>query len=222
MKWVSRCALLLSVLWAAACRPAETGLPTLTPTLAGAVPTATPAQALPSPTPTVIFHVIQPGDSLSAIALYYGVPVEDLAAANGIDDPNVIRVGQQLVIPGPTPLPTMTVAPTVTPTPDIPPQLEIVDVIGRGAPSAETVVIANRGRGISLNQWSLRDAHGNAFVFPDLYLASGGEVRVHTGAGENGPLHLYWGLDVPVWGDASDMVVLADGRGVMHAARPLE
>jgi len=183
---------------------------------------ATATQVLPSPTPTVVYHVVRPGDSLSAIALQYGVSVEDLSAANGIDDPNVIQEGQKLLIPGPTPEPTMTVAPTPTPTPDIPPQLEIVDVIGRGAPSAETVIIVNHGRGVSLKQWSLRDAHGNAFVFPDLYLAPGGEVRVHTGKGENSPQHLYWGLDVPVWGDETDMAVLADSRGVMHAAKPIE
>lgn len=222
MKRIRPIALLMCAVLLVACRPKVTGLPTLTPTLSVAVPTATSVQVLPLPTPTVAYHVIQPGESLSAIALQYGVPVEELAAANGIEDPNVIREGQKLVIPGPTPVPTVTVAPTPTPTPDIPPQLEIVDVIGRGAPSAETVIIVNHGRGVSLKQWSLRDAHGNAFIFPDLYLASGGEVRVHTGKGENSPQHLYWGLDVPVWGDATDMVVLADARGVMHAAKPIE
>lgn len=222
MKRIGHIALLVCVVLLVACRPKVTGLPTLTPTLSVAVPTATPTQILPSPTPTVVYHVIQPGEALSAIALRYGVSVEDLAAANGIEDPNVIQQGQKLVIPGPTPEPTVTVVPTPTPTPDIPPQLEIVDVIGRGAPSAETVIIVNHGRGVWLKQWSLRDAHGNAYILPDLYLAPGGEVRVHTGKGEDSPLHLYWGLDIPVWGDETDMAVLADARGVMHAARPVE
>lgn len=217
-KWLTGCILILALLLGAACRPRQTGLPTLTPAQPA---TPTPTEALPAATPTPVTHVVQPGESLSGIAQQYRVPIEALAEANGITDPNLIQVGQRLVIPGPTPVPTMTVPPTVTPTPDIPPQLEIVEVIGRGAPSAEVVVIVNRGTGLSLEGWTLRDAQGNAFVFPNLYLGPGGELRVHTAAGENAPQHLYWNRDQPVWGEAGDMAVLADPRGVMHAAYPL-
>jgi len=44
-------------------------------------------------------HVVQPGETLYRIAKTYGVPLETLAAANGIADVNLIRVGQRLVIP---------------------------------------------------------------------------------------------------------------------------
>ncbi len=44
-------------------------------------------------------HVVQPGETLYRIAQTYGVPLEALAAANGIADVNLIRVGQRLVIP---------------------------------------------------------------------------------------------------------------------------
>ena len=202
------------------CRPKPVGLPTLTPTLPQ--PAATATSTLPAATPTPVVYVIQPGDSLSIIADRYGLATEVLAEANGISDPNLIQVGQKLVIPGATPIPTATVLPTVTPTPDIPPQLEILNVIGRGAPTAETVVILNRGRGVSLERWTLRDAQGNAFMFPNLYLASDAEIRIHTGMGENTPQHLYWGREAAVWEEAGDMVVLADERGVMYAAKPLD
>jgi hypothetical protein len=96
-----------------------------------------------------------------------------------------------------------------------------VDVIGRGAPGVETVIIANRGRALSLAEWTLRDAQGNAYRFPDLYLATEAEVRVHTGPGEDTPLHLYWGREAATW-EGKDMAVLADPNGVMHAAKPLE
>ncbi|WP_457637358.1 peptidoglycan DD-metalloendopeptidase family protein [Oceanithermus sp.] len=44
-------------------------------------------------------HVVQKGETLYRIAKDYGVPLEALAAANGIKDVNLIRVGQKLVIP---------------------------------------------------------------------------------------------------------------------------
>jgi LysM repeat protein len=205
-----------------ACRPKELGLPTLTPTPSRDVPTATSTPMPPTPTSTPIVYVVQPGDSLSVIATKYDVSTELLAEANGIDDPNVIAVGQELIIPGPTSVPTATVLPTETPTPDVPPQLEIVDVIGRGAPSAETVIIVNQGRDVLLHRWTLRDAQGNAYVFPNVYLVSGAELRVHTGPGEDMPQHLYWNREVAVWEEAGDVAVLADERGVMYAAKPLD
>lgn len=54
-------------------------------------------------------YVVQAGDTLFSIAQYFGTTVEAIAAANGIDDPSLITVGQKLVIPGeqaqPTPQP---------------------------------------------------------------------------------------------------------------------
>ncbi|MCB9484386.1 MAG: LysM peptidoglycan-binding domain-containing protein [Dehalococcoidia bacterium] len=44
-------------------------------------------------------YEVQPGDSLFGIAIRHGVTLEALAEANGIDDPNHIRIGQVLVIP---------------------------------------------------------------------------------------------------------------------------
>jgi LysM repeat protein len=41
------------------------------------------------------------GDSLAAIAAQFGVSQQALAAANNITNPNVIEVGQVLVIPAP-------------------------------------------------------------------------------------------------------------------------
>ena len=181
---------------------------------------ATPVPPTPSPTPVI--YVVQPGDSLSGIAFQYDVSIEALVEANGIADTNVIRVGQKLIIPGPTPIPTATLPPTVTPTPHIPPELEIIDVIGRGALATETVIIANRGRGFTIEGWTLRDAQGNVYVFPKLYLGTGAEIRVHTGRGENTPLHLYWNRDTAVWQEAGDTAVVADERGVIYASKPLD
>lgn len=45
-------------------------------------------------------YTVQPGDTLSAIAVTYGVSINDLMAANGISDPDSIFAGQELRIPG--------------------------------------------------------------------------------------------------------------------------
>lgn len=44
-------------------------------------------------------YTVVPGDTLGAIATQLGVPLDALIAANAIDDPNRIRVGQVLIIP---------------------------------------------------------------------------------------------------------------------------
>ena len=44
-------------------------------------------------------YTIQPGDSISRIALKHGISSKALAEVNGITDPNKIRVGQVLKIP---------------------------------------------------------------------------------------------------------------------------
>jgi murein DD-endopeptidase MepM/ murein hydrolase activator NlpD len=47
-------------------------------------------------------YTVAPGDTLGAIANRFGVTVEDLAAVNGIADPNLLAVGQVLAIPNGT------------------------------------------------------------------------------------------------------------------------
>lgn len=63
--------------------------------------TATPARKeTPRPTPTLVFHIIEPGDTLLALALQYDTTVEALEAANWISDPSGLQLGQKLLIPG--------------------------------------------------------------------------------------------------------------------------
>lgn len=68
-------------------------------------PAATPAQPAPAaqrPAVDGATYVVQSGDSLSRIAQQHGVSTARLAEANQLSDPNQIRVGQELVIPGVT------------------------------------------------------------------------------------------------------------------------
>ena len=64
---------------------------------------APPAVAAP-PIQTSDEYVVQAGDTLFAIALRFGVTAAEIAAANGLSNPNLIFVGQRLVIPGNGPL----------------------------------------------------------------------------------------------------------------------
>jgi len=57
----------------------------------------------PRPDPVQTIHVVQPGETLSQIAKQYGVSVDALMATNHIADPHLIKIGQELVIPGPAP-----------------------------------------------------------------------------------------------------------------------
>lgn len=65
---------------------------------------ATPAVASPAaastPQAAVSRYIVSPGDTLGHIAQQLGVSSADLASANGLSDPNRIRVGQELSVPG--------------------------------------------------------------------------------------------------------------------------
>jgi predicted chitinase/LysM repeat protein len=58
------------------------------------------ASAPSAPAPAGQRYTVQPGDTLSGIASRYGTSVGAIAQANGISNPNLIQVGQQLTIPG--------------------------------------------------------------------------------------------------------------------------
>ncbi len=78
----------------------DVGQPVATAT--AAEPTAGPgATASPTATSTPAgeTYIVQPGDTLAAIAELFGTSVEELTAANGIAPDAVIQPGQELVIP---------------------------------------------------------------------------------------------------------------------------
>ena len=77
----------------------------------GASPSPPAAIATPSPDPTPIpaptpqVYVVKEGDTLSRIAKSFGLSVDELLAANKdtIDNPNLIAVGDEIIIPVPPP-----------------------------------------------------------------------------------------------------------------------
>ena len=68
-------------------------------TLAAIATTTTTATTVPPTTTQPRFYEVQEGDTLSAIAAAYGLPVQAIMDANLIVDPNRIEVGQILELP---------------------------------------------------------------------------------------------------------------------------
>ena len=66
-------------------------------------------------------YTVKKGDTLSAIAKQYGTTYQEIAKANGISDPNYIRVGQVLNINGSSNTETTDSTATTTPTTDATP-----------------------------------------------------------------------------------------------------
>ncbi len=72
--------------------------------------------------PRVATYIVQPGDTLGGIASHLGTSISALAATNGITNPNLISVGQRLVVPSGVNAPTTPVNNTPTvPATSVPP-----------------------------------------------------------------------------------------------------
>jgi len=71
-----------------------------------------------------VVHVVKAGETLVGIARTYSLKAATLKAVNGLTDADLIRIGQELVLPldapaatvAPSPIPTATPVPSLTPT----------------------------------------------------------------------------------------------------------
>ncbi len=86
----------------------------------GAAPATQPPVVQPtSPAPATggFVYTVQPGDNFYRIARRFGVSVQAIYAANNITNPNLLRAGAQLIIPGASaPAATATPRPSAGPT----------------------------------------------------------------------------------------------------------
>ncbi len=80
------------------------------PTRAPGTPILTPTPDAPHAIPTSRVqdeeYTIQSGDTLGKVASAYGVSLEEIINANEIANPNLVEVGQNVIIPAPEPQPT--------------------------------------------------------------------------------------------------------------------
>ena len=122
----------------------------------------------PSPTPRV--YVVRANDTFLAIALAFGLSREQLLAANPELNPDLLSIGQQLLIPAPEGEATATPIPTPTPLP-----LQVAEP--RCFPSASgglwclLTVTNTTGEAVEgLSGWvTLVDASGSALVTAPAY-----------------------------------------------------
>lgn len=114
-RFVACCALVVLVLSGASCSFGDDGPTTAdrpedpTPeVLSNTVTAETENGGVATPTAVITVvegsdpgnvYVVQPGDLLGVIAANLGVSLEALQAANDITDPNLIQVGDELIIP---------------------------------------------------------------------------------------------------------------------------
>lgn len=83
----------------------NTMVPLNLPTRIPGVPVQTPTPDHPRVLPTIrsetIFHVVQPGETLGLITRKYNANLNRIVEANQLPDPNLLSIGQTLVIPPP-------------------------------------------------------------------------------------------------------------------------
>ena len=183
-----------------------------TPNLA-APPSGTVAPELTEPAGAdePVIHVVQPGETLNLIGARYGVSVEEILQANGLDNPDFISAGQQLTIyvggiPDPTIAPTEAAVAQPSPIPTEPAAtgggvIGVPAVIDPGNLASEAVQIVNSGvQQQSIQGWKVRDEDNNVYTFGNVSIfGEGAGILLHTRAGDNTFSDLYWGLAEPAW-----------------------
>jgi LysM repeat protein len=138
-----------------------------------------------------LVYVVQPGDTLAAIAVRYGVTVEAIVGANGILDRDRIAVGQELQIPAAAP--SSPAAPALARIPDTDPgppfSVEIVTnraLPDRVAPPNQTYQVAGLVRNEGTETFVLSRIHVTFFDEEGFrgYVARRSDVGERHGATE--------------------------------------
>jgi hypothetical protein len=120
---------------------------------------------------------------------------------------------------GPAPSATVSQAPTATLSAAAAAKQIVIDnVFGVGNLKDEYVLLKRSGDGeLVMTNWRLDDGNGNTYTFPALTLYQNGAVQVHTAAGVDSVVDLYWGRSQSVW-QVGKIVTLYDDKGQVRAS----
>ncbi len=105
------------------------------------------------PIPT---HAVKRGETLVGIALQYGLDYRDLAAWNGITNPNLISPGQVLVLAGPAGTPATIASPVATPLVSAGPPIE-----ARPLANSATAKVEPRAQKLPFSEKALAQLSGS-------------------------------------------------------------
>lgn len=221
--------LLVMALWDRAHRPElpENGTPGPALEIPSITPTGALVVATPVPTPQVQVYTVSEGETLGEIALAFDIEVAELLELNGFTDPNSIGAGTKIFVPvqgvaaaeEDAGMAASAETGAGKPLPEgADPKVEIVTVVGAGDLKSERVQLRGRGEGVTLSLagWRLRDQDGFTYTFPQITLYGSGAVNVHSSAGVDTVVALYWNAGEPVW-RSGETATLIDQDGFIQA-----
>jgi hypothetical protein len=119
-------------------------------------------------------------------------------------------------------LETPTIASILPVTPDVQVgeesfNLEIVEVIGAGVAETEIAILQNKGENpVELTGWIIKNGEDESYIFPQVKMFKDGRLQLHTSAGANTPVDLYWGRSQSAW-QSGGTVSLWDAQGTLQA-----
>ena len=154
------------------------------------------------------------------------IPLGDCPLENFINTTPTVEPTAEVTqtLEGTSDAPAVTTTPTVTPTATLSlaptavnAKVEIVRVLKAGDITLEGLEIQNRGEAVNLSGWTLTDAEGNVFEFPEQLLFTNGIVTVYTRAGEDTPIALFWGRSSAVWSVGTDVATLKNASGEVQS-----
>lgn len=197
------------------------------------IATAVPPTNTPSALPTLAVrpYEVGPGETLSEIAVVFGVSIDQLLEINKLDNPDDLRVGMTLQIPvqgaiaqenNPANLDDSPVEsePMLTATPPPQPEsniIKILTIVGINDLATEHLQIQSlHPEALSLEGWRLETNDGQVYYFPKITLFEHGAVDLYTRAGINSVVALYWGRSTPIF-QSGDRAVIYDAEGNVQA-----
>ncbi|MCW2924872.1 MAG: polysaccharide deacetylase family protein [Thermoleophilia bacterium] len=210
--------------------PSPTPKPAPAPTPAPAPAPAPKPAPKPAPTPvtpaTASSYTVRSGDTLSSIARRTGTTVAAIAELNGITDPNRIRVGQVLRLPGAgatTPPPGGGHVPppsTGSPSPRVPPGPAISHVPGAGKRVAITFDDGPNGAATDaiLGTLERRGVHATFFVIGQQAANNGARLARMRDAGHVIGNHSWNHADLTKLSDAAVRTQLSDTSDAIEHA----